>query len=127
MASLDVKTVILLALLARGFLWIPAASQDKPFTVSVNTRLVVQTVRVTSRDGYPFEGLTKENFELTEDGVPQTISVFEFEKLDDTPRGQQAQTVPAIREKESFADRRLLALYFDLGFMSGVDRLTPHS
>jgi VWFA-related protein len=123
MASLDVKTVILLAILARGSLWIPAAAQDKPFTVSVDTRLVVQTVRVTSRDGHPLEGLTRENFELTEDGVPQTISVFEFEKLDDTPRGQQAPTVPALREKESFADRRLLALYFDMGFMSAVDRL----
>src|SRR5437773_2192459 len=55
--------------------------QDQPFTIRVNTRLVVQTVSVTGKDGKPIEDLTKDDFILTEDGIPQTIGIFEFEKL----------------------------------------------
>ena len=41
-------------------------------------------VSVTDKDGKLIEGLTADDFTLTEDNVPQTISVFEFQKLDDT-------------------------------------------
>src|SRR5437867_5385254 len=61
-----------------------AQDQQAPFTLRVRTQLVVQTVSVTDKDGRPIESLTKDDFILTEDGAPQTISVFEFEKLDDT-------------------------------------------
>src|ERR1051326_5245604 len=58
---------------------------DKPFTLSVNTQLVVQTVVVKDKDGKNIEGLTDKDFTVTEDGAPQTISVFQFQKLDETP------------------------------------------
>src|SRR5262245_61576882 len=58
---------------------------QQTFTISVNTQLVVETVVVKDRDGKMIEGLTKDDFTVTEDNVPQSISVFEFQKLDDTP------------------------------------------
>jgi VWFA-related protein len=121
------------------------AAQDKqtPFTLSVSTRLVVQSVSVKDKNGNPIEGLTKDDFILTEDGVPQTLSVFEFEKLDDkavpspsvpsspsTISPNRAPASPSVEDAISvgppgdnrYQDRRLLALYFDMSNMSDVDR-----
>jgi VWFA-related protein len=116
-----------------------AQNQETPFRLSVNTRLVVQTVSITDKDGRPIEGLTVNDFIVTEDGVPQTISVFEFQKLDDTPLPQlQPRPTPALTDDPAqpstsntiersspgdvrYEDRRLLALYFDMS-MSDVVR-----
>ena len=115
-----------------------AQDQQTPFTVRVATRLVVQTVTVTDKDGKPIEGLTSEDFVLTEDNVPQTISVFEFEKFDDTvlPRsgtptpvtapGAPAQAenriMPVSTGDRRYQDRRLLALYFDMPSLGDAER-----
>ncbi len=110
-------------------------AQD-PFTIKVNTRLVIETVSVTDKDGKPIEGLAKDDFELTEDNVPQNISVFEFQKLDDSisprnstsaergPARPPAQTVntPVAPGLQHYQDRRLLVLYFDMTMMSDPDR-----
>jgi hypothetical protein len=56
---------------------------QQQFTLKVSTQLVIETVVVKDKDGKPIEDLTAKDFSLTEDGVPQTISVFEFQKLDD--------------------------------------------
>src|SRR6476620_1548487 len=58
---------------------------QQPFTLSINTQLVVETVVVKDKDGKNIEGLTDKDFTVTEDGVPQTISVFQFQRLDDKP------------------------------------------
>jgi len=50
-----------------------AAQAPKPqFTVTANTRLVVEAVSVTDKQGRPVEGLTAKDFHITEDGVAQT-------------------------------------------------------
>jgi VWFA-related protein len=119
---------------------LPLLAQDKPFTITVGTRLIVQTVSVTDKSGKVIDGLTKDDFILTEDNVPQAISVFEFEKLDDTPppsprpisispgvvaaRGpasSQTRIAPVAPGDSRYQDRRLLALYFDLPAVSGND------
>ena len=76
-------------------LWVPVAAQEpqSPFVLRVNTQLVVRTVFVKDKDGHPIEGLTAGDFVLTEDGVRQTLSVFEFQKMDDTP---VASTLPCL-------------------------------
>src|SRR5262245_15739056 len=73
----------------------PASQQ--PFTIQINTQLVVETVIVRDKDGKNIEGLTEKDFVVTEDNVPQTIGVFRFERLDDTPVGTTptAPSVPA--------------------------------
>jgi VWFA-related protein len=120
---------------------LPLFGQDQSFTLKVNTRLVVQTVTVTDKDGKPIDGLGKDDFILTEDNVPQVISVFDFEKLDDTtlpqpgstspapaaargpaqPAASQTRIAPVAPGDNRYQDRRLLALYFDLPALSSND------
>ena len=45
-------------------------------TIKVNVKLVDVYVTVVDHEGAPISGLTKENFRLSEDGVPQDIRLF---------------------------------------------------
>ncbi len=53
-----------------------AQSQDDQTTFKSEVNLVNVYVTVVNQHGAPVGGLTKDNFALTEDGVPQKISVF---------------------------------------------------
>ena len=53
------------------------SSQQPDTTFKVNVKLVNVFVTVTDEHGAPVAGLTKDNFELQEDGRPQTIAVFD--------------------------------------------------
>ncbi|MGA2695065.1 MAG: VWA domain-containing protein [Terriglobales bacterium] len=58
----------------------PAATPDSPAaTFKVQVKLVSVFVSVTDERGAPIGGLTKDNFNLLEDGVAQNISVFDKE------------------------------------------------
>jgi VWFA-related protein len=46
-------------------------------TLKTRARLVVVDVVVTNNKGEPVPGMKKEDFEVSEDGKPQTVSVFE--------------------------------------------------
>src|SRR5258708_22669013 len=54
----------------------PSASETTP-TFHATSRLVVVNVVATEHDGNPLPGLKKEDFELLEDGKPQSLQVFE--------------------------------------------------
>lgn len=54
-------------------------SQNPDATFKVDVKLVNVFVTVTDQQGAPLAGLTKENFNLSEDGAPQTIAVFDKE------------------------------------------------
>ncbi|HWG39546.1 MAG TPA: VWA domain-containing protein, partial [Candidatus Acidoferrales bacterium] len=54
-------------------------SQKDESTYRVNVRLVNVFTTVTDSRGAPVADLTKDDFQLFEDGVPQTIKVFEKE------------------------------------------------
>src|SRR5436189_5831084 len=112
------------------FLPSATAQQQQPFTIRVDTQLVVETVVVKDKDGKNLEGLIDKDFTVTEDGVPQTISVFQFERLEDTPapappaRAQQpaaeavrpkmpTQITPPPAGRSRSQKRRLLRLIFD--------------
>ena len=114
-----------------------AAAQDKPApTFRGGTSLRVVTVTVTDQSGRPLEGLTADDFLVTEDNVPQAVSLLEFERLDDTVLTPAADvTVPAtLRSAEqtrirpiasadkSFEDRRLLAFFFDMPTLGDAER-----
>ena len=64
------------------------AQQQAQPVFRASTRLIVQTVSVTGRDGRPIEGLTANDFVVTEDGERQDIAFVEYQRLD-------AQTAPA--------------------------------
>lgn len=50
-------------------------------TVRTSTQLVVETVVVKDANGKSVEGLTANDFTVTEDGAAQEISFFEFQRL----------------------------------------------
>ncbi len=47
-------------------------------------QLVVEDVTVLDANGKTIEGLKASDFAVTEDGAPQTISIFEFQKVEDS-------------------------------------------
>lgn len=109
-----------------------------PAIFQSTTQLVIETVNVKDKDGNPVEGLTASDFTLTEDGVPQQIRFFEFQKLNDAapteviPATQRIEAVPRLSRTQitsykpgdaHYRDRRLLALYFDQTSMSVPDQL----
>ena len=59
----------------------PAKPPAQP-TFRVSTKLIVTTVVVRNPDGTSVEGLTADDFVLTEDNVPQDIAVVEYQRLD---------------------------------------------
>ncbi len=107
-------------------------------TFQSTTQLVIETVVVKDKSGKPVTGLTAKDFVLTEDGVPQEIKFFEFQKLDETPiatpvpeslhvpalpRLARSQIAPEAPGDVRYRDRRLLALYFDLTAMPPPDQV----
>src|SRR5437660_7015247 len=127
--------LVLMFFLATG-----RAQQQQPFTIKIDTQLVVETVVVKDKDGKNLEGLTDKDFTVTEDGVPQTISVFQFQRLEDTPApassGGAAQPAAEVVQPKiptqitppppgdsRYRDRRLLVLFFDLMNVSPPDQL----
>jgi VWFA-related protein len=108
--------------------------------ISVSTQLVVETVVVKDKKGNPIEGLTANDFIVTENGLPQTIRFCEHQELPETPGA--APVVPSKPENIKiyhdlaktrispetpgnirYKDRRLMALYFDMTAMPPADQL----
>src|SRR3989475_3902154 len=54
---------------------------DKGYTLSVETLEVQLPISVLDREGRPVNGLTKDNFLIFEDKVPQTIKTFKHEDI----------------------------------------------
>src|SRR5262245_24475447 len=90
-------SLLLVATVAAAQVPAPQIQQaQQPFTLKVSTQLVIETVAVRDRNGKIIEDLTAKDFSITEDGVPQTISVFQFQKLDNpAPEPAAAAAAPA--------------------------------
>jgi len=114
------------------------ATASGPTTFKATSQLVVETVVVKDKSGKAMEGLTAKDFIVTEDGVPQTIRFFEFQRLDEIadttplpPAGPVAalqkfphsQISPEQQGVSKYKDHRLLALYFDMTAMPEADQL----
>jgi len=88
---------------------------------------------VKDKDGKTIEGLTEKDFTVTEDNVPQTIGVFDFERFDDSPAPATTVTpattaAPAQPSRPAatavrYQDRRLLVLFFDMMTTPPPDQL----
>src|SRR5471032_3470148 len=133
-----ITTSILLWLMAAGAQQPPPAPANGTVKFQSSTQLVIETVSVTDKSGKPIEGLTARDFTITEDGVAQTISFCEFQKMQETApaapvaaAAQENQVAPAVVTQISperpgdlrYRDRRLIALYFDMSAMPVPDQL----
>jgi VWFA-related protein len=127
-----VLTSALAVLLAAGS--IPA--QPPSITFTTKTTLVIIDVAVKDKSGKVIENLQQGDFRLTEDGSPQQISVFEFQKLDlDHPPTPEARPmVPSDQAAVSvkpgtpqpiirYQDRRLVAMLFDFSTMAVAEQI----
>jgi len=107
-------------------------------TFKTSTQLAIENVVVRDKNGNPIEGLTRKDFTITEDGAPQEIMFFEYQKLpeapDAAPHAEPARPVPLDRLPRTqiapepagtvrYSDRRLLVLYFDMTAMPSQDQL----
>ena len=121
---------------------VPRAQQPQPAPVfRSGTELVLVNVVVRDKSGAVVRGLTRDDFAVTEDDRPQTITSFDFEDLDKlnadaTPKEEPqpiladagARRLPpsgAARPAEAappaakvdMRGRRLIVLFFDLSSM----------
>jgi VWFA-related protein len=55
----------------------PGSSNQAPFTLQVNSRVVLTDVTVTDNQGNPITGLTESDFRLLDNGKPQKLASFE--------------------------------------------------
>ncbi|MDE3197174.1 MAG: VWA domain-containing protein, partial [Acidobacteriota bacterium] len=127
----------------------PVNGQDVTFTSDVH--LVVVDISVKDKSGKVIPGLKKTDFTVLEDGKPQQVSVFEFQKLDSE---EPLPAVPAVKQTKAaapatapekpappepkptsaglmastpkpiirFQDRRLVAMLFDFSTMPAQDQ-----
>src|SRR5438477_9313091 len=94
-----------------AFLAVPAmpqqqtpAAQDQPPAASkgitkfsTTRQLVVVDVTAKDKDGKPIKGLKPADFNISEDGKKQDISVFEYQELEETVAAAPPP-VPAIKK-----------------------------
>jgi VWFA-related protein len=119
------------------------AAQQQPVFRS-GALITVVDVTVIDKQGRPVEGLTAGDFAITEDGVPQTISVVAFQRMETNaaplppvpaaPPGRPARAAPTVQPTISasapgdvrYRNRRLLVLYFDLSAMPPPDQMRAY-
>ena len=106
----------------------------------VTTQLVVVNVAVKTKSGDPIDNMKTSDFTVTEDGKPQEIKIFEFQRLggDSLPPPVLAQRqeepsavkplvaaaiAPAKPGEIKYRDRRLLVFFFDQAGMPVADQL----
>jgi VWFA-related protein len=122
----------LLALLSVGL-----AQEPPEVTFTSQANLVIIDVSAKDKSGKVIPNLKKEDFTILEDGKPQQLSVFEFQRLDSD---QPLPSVPAVKSPQTpaaaapapaprptvngnpkpiirFQDRRLVAMLFDFSTM----------
>ncbi len=115
-----------------------AAQGNQPYSMSVNSQLVIEPVVVKDKQGNPIAGLTAKDFTITEDGVPQAIRSCEYQSLQKTvtpavpykPKNViiynkliRTQIAPEPAGSTLYKNHRLLALYFDMSAMYPADQL----
>ncbi len=107
-------------------------------TFTANSNLVIVDVTIKDKSGKPIEGLKPEDFSVLEDGKPQKISVFEYQrltmeaapppklslddqlKLPDDPKTTITSSTPG---QIQFHDKRLLVFFFDFSSMGIPEQL----
>jgi VWFA-related protein len=111
---------------------------DPNSTFKASSNLVIVDVSATDKSGKPIEGLRASDFVVLEDGKPQKVSVFEYQKISTEPAPPPPisledqlklpeapkTTITAARPGEiQFHDKRLMVFFFDFSSMGIPDQL----
>ena len=137
---ITLRALVLCVTILASIRELPGAQRPSAVAIKVDTQLVVETVVAKDKDGKTIDGLTEKDFIVTEDDAPQTIRVFQFQRLEDTPATTSAaaaavrhihaatprtpaQIIPPHQGDPQYRNRRLLVLFFDLASMPIPDQL----
>jgi VWFA-related protein len=105
---------------------------------TTNSSLVIVDVTVKDKSGKPIDGLKPGDFVVTEDGKPQKISVFEYQKLSSDPEppptlnlSDQLKLPEAAKTSITaetpgqiqYHDKRLLVFFLDFSSMGIPEQL----
>ena len=115
-----------------------AQAPGKLPTFTSNSNLVIVDVSAKDKSGKPLTDLRAEDFTVLEDGKPQKISVFEYQRitsepsppeevrLDDQfqlPEAPKTTITSASPGKIQYHDKRLMVFFFDFSSMQIPDQL----
>ncbi len=99
------------------------SSQQPPLKYEVSVALKLIQVYVTDKSGQPVRDLTKDEFKLTDNGKPVTISAFERHDLAAAPTAGVAAPAPepaaAAVPREAPVLGRKFIIFFDYAFNTG--------
>jgi VWFA-related protein len=128
-------------LLTRAALFTVAMlAQQRDLVFRANSNLVIVDVFVRDHSGKEIADLKKEDFTLLEDGKPQKVAVFDYQRLSATPMTtppaaaatvavtpaappERPSAAPALPGGARYQDRRLLVLLFDLSSMQPAEQV----
>src|SRR5215469_8126915 len=108
------------------------AIPQEPAIFSTRTNVVIVDVTVAGRDGKPIENLTKNDFELYEEGKLQQLQGCDVQRLDtqilpalkSSPRPLDESGARAATPAASMArDHRLMVLLFDFSSMQPTEQI----
>ncbi len=117
--------------------------EGKETVFKTGAQLVVVNVIVKDKDGKFIENLKASDFTVSEDGKPQTLKVFEYQKLEDDTLPPPVEPDPSIPVEPvstvkpavaltftppppgevKYKNKRLMLLFFDMAGMPIADQL----
>ena len=111
---------------------VSAQQPDQPFTMKVNTDLVLTNVVVRDKKtGEVVRGLTQNDFTILENGKPQKIASFDFQSVDQAAplneatisgkAGTMLLNKNNVATTEQLRNHRLIVFFFDLTSMQPED------
>jgi VWFA-related protein len=134
--------VVIVALIAFGQQTPPpvaAQPAGKAAKFTSNSNVVIVDVTVKDKSGNAIDSLTQDDFSVLEDGHPQTVNIFEHQKL--TMEPEPPEPPPSLEDKNElppppktvitsegatkvqYHDKRLMAMFFDFSNMQIPDQL----
>jgi VWFA-related protein len=143
----ELTAAFLISLLAASAQQAPQVPTTGTARFGATSQLVVEDVIVRGKDGNSVTNLKASDFTITEDGKPQKISVFEFQKLEEQPSAPLAPgpetgkdpsvlseriSVPAVTANAiapeapgdlRYRNRRLMVMFFDMTSMQLAEQL----
>lgn len=118
---------------------VPALPRQRRATFTINTNVVIVNVTVLDRNGKPVENLTKDDFQIYEDGKLQKLQAVDFQHLNNQvlpseetqqpppePKGYNPETEKAAAKSallSKYQDRRLMVMLFDFSSMQPFEQI----